>query len=214
MTGGTVLWVARRAALPLIVGEPLELAAVVRHDEDLAVGFGSAGVESLVFESCGYWRKRGAVGEPGEAGAAIGVRGQIYIFTSGSLNPEARINGCAFKEPSSLSFVLSTSQTHSNRDSHSAYYRGGMLRTGKSGDATMTFRFTAILIAVLVGVTCSIEAVAQVAGGTIMGTVTDQTGAVVQKAHITIVNTATSITREVTANDDGAFSAPNLTPST
>jgi hypothetical protein len=27
------------------------------------------------------------------------------------------------------------------------------------------------------------------------------------------VNTATSITREVTANDDGAFSAPNLTPS-
>src|SRR6202048_1601824 len=77
----------------------------------------------------------------------------------------------------------------------------------------MNFRFTAILIATVVGVTCSIEAVAQVAGGTIMGRVTDQTGAVVQNAHITIVNTATSITREVTANDDGAFSAPNLTPS-
>ena len=77
----------------------------------------------------------------------------------------------------------------------------------------MNFRLTGILIAVLVGVTCSIEAVAQVAGGTIMGTVADKTGAVVQNAHITIVNTATSITREITANDDGAFNAPNLTPS-
>ena len=77
----------------------------------------------------------------------------------------------------------------------------------------MYFRFTTILMAAVVGVTCSIEAAAQVAGGTIMGTVTDKTGAVVQNAHITIVNTATSITREVTANDDGAFSAPNLTPS-
>jgi Carboxypeptidase regulatory-like domain len=78
----------------------------------------------------------------------------------------------------------------------------------------MNFRFTTILIVAVVGVTCSTEAAAQVAGGTIMGTVTDKTGAVVQNAHITIVNTATSITREVTANDDGAFSAPNLTPST
>ena len=77
----------------------------------------------------------------------------------------------------------------------------------------MYFRFTTILIAAVVGVTCSIEAAAQVAGGTIMGTVTDKTGAVVQNAHITIVNTATSITREITANDDGAFNAPNLTPS-
>src|ERR1700722_10998630 len=88
-----------------------------------------------------------------------------------------------------------------------------MLRTGISGDTTMYFRFTTILIAAVVGVTCSIEAAAQVAGGTIMGTVTDKTGAVVQNAHITIVNTANSITREVTANDDGAFNAPNLTPS-
>jgi len=33
------------------------------------------------------------------------IKEQIYSFTSGSLNPEVRINGCALKEPGSLSFI-------------------------------------------------------------------------------------------------------------
>jgi hypothetical protein len=76
----------------------------------------------------------------------------------------------------------------------------------------MNFRVLIVLIAFAAGIAGGIEAAAQVSGGTVTGTVTDQTGAVVPNAHVTIVDTATSIVRDITANNDGAFSAPNLTP--
>ena len=78
----------------------------------------------------------------------------------------------------------------------------------------MNLRVPIGFIAFVMCMAGGIEAGAQVSGGTIMGTVTDPTGAIVQNAHITIVDTATSIVRDVTANNDGAFSAPNLTPGT
>ena len=55
---------------------------------------------------------------------------------------------------------------------------------------------------------------AQVAGGSISGTVTDSSTRVVKDVKITITNLATGVTREVTTNEDGAFSAPNLLPGT
>jgi hypothetical protein len=55
---------------------------------------------------------------------------------------------------------------------------------------------------------------AQVAGGTISGTVTDNSGRVVNNVQITITNVATDVTREVTTNDEGFYSAPNLLPGT
>src|ERR1700730_17036558 len=76
----------------------------------------------------------------------------------------------------------------------------------------MNFRVLIVLIAFAAGIAGGVEAAAQVSGGTITGTVTDQTGAFVPNAHVTIVDTATSIARDITANNDGAFSAPNLTP--
>jgi hypothetical protein len=55
---------------------------------------------------------------------------------------------------------------------------------------------------------------AQVAGGTISGTVTDSSGGVISNAQITITNLATGVTRDVTTNQDGFYSAPNLLPGT
>jgi hypothetical protein len=53
-------------------------------------------------------------------------------------------------------------------------------------------------------------ALAQVASGTITGTVQDSSGAVLQGAKVTIVQQATSETRGVVTNDRGEFNAPNL----
>lgn len=53
---------------------------------------------------------------------------------------------------------------------------------------------------------------AQVAGGTISGTVSDNSGARIPKAQISIQNRATQVTRVVLANDEGFYSAPNLLP--
>jgi hypothetical protein len=51
---------------------------------------------------------------------------------------------------------------------------------------------------------------AQTATGTILGTVTDSSGAVIPNASVTIANKATGITRTLTTNAAGLFSAPAL----
>src|SRR6202140_2262325 len=63
---------------------------------------------------------------------------------------------------------------------------------------------------------CSIAANvhAQVAGGSIAGTVTDSVARVVGNVRIKITNIATGVSREVTTNDEGVYSAPNLLPGT
>ncbi|HZI58820.1 MAG TPA: TonB-dependent receptor, partial [Verrucomicrobiae bacterium] len=66
----------------------------------------------------------------------------------------------------------------------------------------------------LMGVLLAIPASAQVAGGTISGTVKDPSGAVVTGASITITNEATGVARNVAANTDGLYTAPNLLPGT
>lgn len=55
---------------------------------------------------------------------------------------------------------------------------------------------------------------AQVAGGTIFGTVTDSNARVINNVHIAIENVETGVRREVTTNDEGFYSAPNLLPGT
>src|SRR5260370_17908975 len=51
---------------------------------------------------------------------------------------------------------------------------------------------------------------AQVAGGNLSGTITDPSGAVVPNAEVVVKNSATGITRNVTTNADGFYSAANL----
>jgi hypothetical protein len=52
----------------------------------------------------------------------------------------------------------------------------------------------------------------QVAGGTLSGTVTDQSGAVVPAAQISIKNTATGVVTPVSTDSVGFYAAPNLLP--
>ncbi len=58
----------------------------------------------------------------------------------------------------------------------------------------------------------SLKLAAQVSGGTIQGTVADPSGAVIPGAKVTIRNQATSVSRVVTTNGAGRYSAPSLLP--
>jgi len=73
-------------------------------------------------------------------------------------------------------------------------------------------KFNAVVTLVLFSLLVSIPARAQVAGATLSGTVTDPSGSGVPDATVTIKNTATGITREVTTDTAGFYSLPNLTP--
>ncbi len=53
---------------------------------------------------------------------------------------------------------------------------------------------------------------AQVVGATLSGTITDASGAAVPNAQVSIKNTATGVTRGVTADAAGFYTAPNLQP--
>src|ERR1700733_6851769 len=53
---------------------------------------------------------------------------------------------------------------------------------------------------------------AQVSGATLTGTVTDASGAVVANAKVSIKNRDTDVTRDVTTDSSGLYSAPNLQP--
>ncbi|HYL37460.1 MAG TPA: TonB-dependent receptor [Bryobacteraceae bacterium] len=67
---------------------------------------------------------------------------------------------------------------------------------------------TLIVAVLMLGSVAALQA--QTATGTISGTVTDESGAVVPNATITITNKATSNSRTLTANAEGLYSAPAL----
>ncbi|HEV2200270.1 MAG TPA: carboxypeptidase regulatory-like domain-containing protein [Bryobacteraceae bacterium] len=56
------------------------------------------------------------------------------------------------------------------------------------------------------------QANAQVSGATLSGTITDPSGAAIAGAKVAIVNKATGVTRNVTTDGAGLYSAPNLLP--
>lgn len=70
-------------------------------------------------------------------------------------------------------------------------------------------RFGAAFAASLSMLTCL---VGQVPTGSISGTVTDSTGALVPNATVTITNKSTGIARPAVANTEGLYSAPSLLP--
>jgi Carboxypeptidase regulatory-like domain len=70
------------------------------------------------------------------------------------------------------------------------------------------------LLPILIGSLTTLRAHAQAVSATLVGTVTDTTGAGVPGAKITIQETATGISRETVSNESGNYTFPNLTPGT
>ncbi len=71
------------------------------------------------------------------------------------------------------------------------------------------------IVAVLcLGLFLPVASPAQVSGGSITGTLTDPTGAVVPGAKVTIVNRGTGIGQTLTTTSTGLFNKPNLDPGT
>jgi hypothetical protein len=75
-----------------------------------------------------------------------------------------------------------------------------------------TFAASVLALALIDSVAMHVDVQAQVAGGTISGTVVDTSGSVIPKASVSITNLATGINRIVTTNEDGLYIAPNLLP--
>ena len=67
-------------------------------------------------------------------------------------------------------------------------------------------------IALVLSTIISIRLSAQVVGATLSGTVADNSGAVVPNAQIVIKNLATGVTRNLTTDAAGFYTAPNLLP--
>jgi hypothetical protein len=72
--------------------------------------------------------------------------------------------------------------------------------------------FVSVIGALLICLTLSSAALAQVAGGNMSGTVSDPSGGAVQNAAVAILNPATGVSRSLTTNESGFYSAPNLVP--
>ncbi len=68
------------------------------------------------------------------------------------------------------------------------------------------------LLLPLLGILLATTALASGPTGTITGTVTDPSGAVVRKARITVLNEATNAVRSAETNDDGDFTVALLPP--
>jgi flagellar hook assembly protein FlgD len=66
------------------------------------------------------------------------------------------------------------------------------------------------LLGCVVGLICCFQVMAQTGAGSIQGTITDSSGAVVSEAKITAVNTATNATRSTTSSASGAYAIANL----
>lgn len=67
-----------------------------------------------------------------------------------------------------------------------------------------------VIVAVLGLVACSSAIYGQSGAGSIQGTVTDSTGAVIQGASIHIVNQATNVASDTKSNDVGFYVVPDL----
>jgi hypothetical protein len=75
-----------------------------------------------------------------------------------------------------------------------------------------SFNAVCTVLLLLLGLLPCPNAVAQVVGGTIQGTVTDPNGSAIPGASVEIVNQGTQITTSLTSNADGFYTAPNLLP--
>src|SRR5712691_1952944 len=74
------------------------------------------------------------------------------------------------------------------------------------------FGWSLFALVLIYGATARLPAGAQVAGGTISGTVVDSSGRVIPGAQIAITNVDTGVSRSAATNEEGLYTAPNLLP--
>jgi hypothetical protein len=89
--------------------------------------------------------------------------------------------------------------------------RGGESLSSKGSFVFNSFGRGLTIFSILV-ILFSVPIGAQVAGGTLSGTITDPSEKLVPQAQVSITNVATGITTTVTTNSDGFYIAPNLLP--
>ena len=77
----------------------------------------------------------------------------------------------------------------------------------------VSISFTVACVTAIVLVTGS-ACLAQVAGGTISGSVRDSAGRAIAGAQVAVENSKTAILRSVNADNEGIYTAPNLVPGT
>src|SRR2546426_557784 len=71
---------------------------------------------------------------------------------------------------------------------------------------------TLLIFAMVFLILSGTQTYAQVVGATLSGTVSDASGAAVPNAQVSIKNTATGVSREISADSVGFYTAPNLLP--
>jgi hypothetical protein len=69
-----------------------------------------------------------------------------------------------------------------------------------------------VMVILAIGILSASNASAQVSGATLSGTITDPSGAAIAGAKVSVTNKATGVIRDVTSDDAGFYSAPNLLP--
>jgi Carboxypeptidase regulatory-like domain len=88
-------------------------------------------------------------------------------------------------------------------------------RSGSARGAKASRAFPLVVVAVIVLALCAPSIWGQaVATGTVLGTVTDNTGAVVAGVNVTLIDKATGDSRTTATNDVGHYIFQNVSPST
>src|SRR5882672_3007042 len=87
----------------------------------------------------------------------------------------------------------------------------GILFTLRTARARIMMRVLGAILGVLL---FSLALFAQGSSGRILGTVTDQTGAVLAGATVTVTDTERGLVRTLNTDSAGEYNAPNLNPST
>src|ERR1700682_3798909 len=97
-----------------------------------------------------------------------------------------------------------------------SFRRGEVEKTMSLGRLFPNFAGVLVCLALVPVLTASwgTPAAAQVTGATLSGLIADEHGGAVPRAKVTIKNTGTGVAREITSNEDGFYSAPNLLPGT
>jgi len=72
----------------------------------------------------------------------------------------------------------------------------------------------AVIAAIFLGISGPVCVYAQVSGAVLSGSISDETGASISNSTVSIKNTVTAVTRVVTTDSAGFYSAPNLLPGT